>query len=67
MSCCCHGKAAAVLINPALYEELLEALDHLNDIEAVAHFRDQPEPTVEAGEFFARLDADWAKRAAEAA
>jgi hypothetical protein len=30
-----HGKAAAVLINPARYEELLEALDELNDIEAL--------------------------------
>jgi PHD/YefM family antitoxin component YafN of YafNO toxin-antitoxin module len=57
-----HGKAAAVLVNPARYEELLEALDDLNDIEAVAHFREQPEPTMEAGEFFARLDADRAKR-----
>jgi PHD/YefM family antitoxin component YafN of YafNO toxin-antitoxin module len=58
-----HGKAAAVLVNPARYEELLEALDDLNDIEAVAHFREQPEPTMEAVEFFARLDADRAKRA----
>jgi antitoxin Phd len=55
-----HGKAAAVLINPARYEELLEALDDLNDIEAVARFREQPEPTMEAGEFFARLDANRA-------
>jgi hypothetical protein len=43
--------------------ELLEALDDLNDIEAVARFREHPEPTMEAGEFFARLDADQAKRA----
>jgi len=58
-----HGKAAAVLINPARYEELLEALDELNDIEAAGHFREHPEPTMEAGEFFARLDADQSKRA----
>ena len=58
-----HGKAAAVLINPARYEELLEALDDLNDIAATKHFREEPEPTMEAGEFFARLDADHAKRA----
>jgi len=50
-------------VNPARYEELLEALDDLNDIAATAHFREQPEPTMEAGLFFARLDADHAKRA----
>jgi PHD/YefM family antitoxin component YafN of YafNO toxin-antitoxin module len=58
-----HGKAAAVLINPERYEELLEALNDLNDIEAARQFREHPEPTMEAGEFFARLDADQAKRA----
>ena len=58
-----HGKAAGILINPARYEELLEALGDLNDIEAVAHFREHPEPTMEAGEFFARLDANRATRA----
>jgi len=58
-----HGKAAAELINPARYEELLEALDDLNDIEAVARFREHPEPTMEVGEFFARLDANRATRA----
>jgi antitoxin Phd len=58
-----HGKMAAVLINPGRYEELLEALDDLNDIEAAAQFREDPEPTMEAGEFFARLDADRTKRA----
>lgn len=49
--------------NPARYEELLEALDELNDIEAAGHFREHPEPTMEAGEFFARLDSDQSKRA----
>jgi PHD/YefM family antitoxin component YafN of YafNO toxin-antitoxin module len=58
-----HGKAAAVPINPARYEELLEALDELNDIEAAGHFREHPEPTMEAGEFFARLDSDQFKGA----
>jgi PHD/YefM family antitoxin component YafN of YafNO toxin-antitoxin module len=58
-----HGKAAAVLINPARYEELLEALDELNDIEATWNFREHPEPTMEAGEFFARLEADQSMRA----
>jgi antitoxin Phd len=58
-----HGKVAAVLINPERYEELLEALDDVNDIEAAAQFREHPEPTMEAGEFFARLDADRTKRA----
>jgi antitoxin Phd len=58
-----HGKVAAVLINPARYEELLEALNDLNDIEAAAQFREHPEPTMEAGEFFARLDADRTKTA----
>jgi PHD/YefM family antitoxin component YafN of YafNO toxin-antitoxin module len=56
-----HGKAVGVLINPARYEELLQALEDLNDIEAVALFREHPEPTMEAGEFFARLDADQAR------
>jgi PHD/YefM family antitoxin component YafN of YafNO toxin-antitoxin module len=58
-----HGKMVAVLINTSRYEELLEALDDVNDIEAVAQFREHPEPTMEAGEFFARLDADRTKRA----
>lgn len=49
--------------NPARYEELLEALDELNDIEAAGHFREHPEPTMEAGVFFARLDSDQSKRA----
>jgi hypothetical protein len=38
-------------------------LDDLNDIAATERFREEPEPTMEAGEFFARLDADHAKRA----
>jgi prevent-host-death family protein len=58
-----HGKAVAVLINTARYEELVQAQEDLNDIEAVAQFRAHPEPTMEAGEFFARLDAEQAKRA----
>jgi PHD/YefM family antitoxin component YafN of YafNO toxin-antitoxin module len=57
-----HRKVAAVLINPGRYEELLEAVDDLNDIGATAHFREHPEPTMEAGEFFARLEADQTKR-----
>jgi hypothetical protein len=35
----------------------------LNDVEAVAQFGEHPEPTMEAGEFFARLDAGHAKKA----
>jgi PHD/YefM family antitoxin component YafN of YafNO toxin-antitoxin module len=50
-----HGKVAAVLINPGRYEELLEAVDELNYIGAAAHFREHPEPTMEAGEFL----LDW--------
>jgi PHD/YefM family antitoxin component YafN of YafNO toxin-antitoxin module len=57
-----HGKVAAVLINPGRYEELLEAVDDLNDIGAAAHFREQPEPRLEAGEFSARFEADQTKR-----
>lgn len=51
-----HGKPAAVLISNARYEELMEQLEDLEDAQAVAEFRRGGEPTMEAGEFFAKLN-----------
>jgi antitoxin StbD len=53
-----YGHPEAYILSAERYEELMDRLEDLDDSLAVEQFRRNPEPTMEAGEFFRRLRKD---------
>lgn len=41
-----HGKPQAVLLDPSLYEQMIDALEELEDIEAVDAYKSNPSGSV---------------------
>lgn len=50
-----YGRPEAYILSAERYDELMGQLEDLDDSLAVEQFRRDPEPTMEAGEFFRRL------------
>jgi prevent-host-death family protein len=56
-----HSKPAAVLIEPELFENLLERVEYLEDLldgrQAIAEYLEDPSIAVDAEEVFDRIDS----------
>jgi prevent-host-death family protein len=56
-----HSKPAAVLIEPELFENLLERVEYLEDLldgrQAIAEYLEDPSVAVDAEEVFDRIDS----------
>ena len=50
-----HGEAAAVLISPERYEQLMDALEEIEDIQAIEDAKKESGPFKTAAQVFAEL------------